>query len=181
MLKTKFVLVGLFLGTLISSTPIYAQSGRSLTPQIYGEPDGLTGADCEGIMMRLDFVAIAAEEAGKDQTIIIIARFGSGESVRSLNRRRLRQVADYLNRRVSSDRIITAEGERVRGLGQLEFYVGGKLNIIFKVKRHRDLVKGCAEVRDAGLRGSGISKRAILQRHAPDHEQRSSHLQDLKE
>lgn len=166
MLKTKFVLVGLFLGALVSSTLTYAQSGQSSTPQIYGEPDGLTGADCEGIMMRLDFVAIAAGESGKDQTIIIIARLGSGESARSLNRRRLRQVADYVNRRVSRDRIITAEGERVRGLGQLEFYVGGKLNIIFKVKRNRDLVKGCAEVHDAGLGGSDASKRAI--RHAAD-------------
>jgi hypothetical protein len=40
-------------------------------------------------------------------------------------------------------RIITAEGERVRGLGQLEFYVGGKLHSIFKVRRNKDLVAGC--------------------------------------
>ena len=94
-------------------------------------------------MARLDFIAIAAEESGKDQTIIIIARLGSGESSRTLAGGRLRQVADYLNRRVSGDRMITAEGERVRGLGQLEFYVTGKLHSVFKVRRNRDLVKGC--------------------------------------
>jgi hypothetical protein len=112
-------------------------------PQTYGEPDGLTGADCEGVMMRLDFIAITAEETGKDQTIIIIARLGTGETSRRLVGSRLRQVADYLNRRIPRDRIVTAEGERVRGLGHLEFYIGGKLHSIFKVKRNRDLIAGC--------------------------------------
>ena len=112
-------------------------------PQIYGEPDGLTGADCEGVMMRLDFIAVAVEEAGKDQTLIIIARLGAGETSRRLVGSRLRQVADYLKRRIPRDRIVTAEGVRVRGLGQLEFYVGGKLHSIFRVRRNRDLVAGC--------------------------------------
>ena len=113
--KIKVVLILLIVSASVVVT--HAQTTQSLNPQIYGEPDGLTGADCEGIMMRLDFVAMADKEtAFKDQPIIIIARLGSGESVRSLNRRRLQQVADYLNRRVSTDRIITAEGERVRGL-----------------------------------------------------------------
>ena len=140
MLKTILLIV---LGACISGIPICAQNGQSAKAQIYGAPDGLTGDDCEGIMMRLDFVAIAAEEAGRDETVIIISRLGSGESVRSLSRRRLKQVADYLNRRLARERIISAEGARVKGLGQLEFYVGGKLNIIFKVRRNGDLVRGC--------------------------------------
>jgi hypothetical protein len=41
------------------------------------------------------------------------------------------------------DRIVIAEGERVRRLGQLEFYVAGKPQIVFKVTRNSDLVKGC--------------------------------------
>jgi hypothetical protein len=139
LLKTSFAQV------LISAFVLIAHLQATQNPQIYGEPDGLTGADCEGIMMRLDIIAIAADEAGKDKTIIIISRLGSGESSRNLGRRRLRQVADYLNRRVARERIITAEGERVRGLGQLEFYVGGNLRSVFKVKRSRDLVTGCGD------------------------------------
>jgi len=140
-LKTKFALIILIISSFVFVT--HAQTTQN--PQIYGEPDGLNGADCEGIMMRLDFIAIAANEAGKDQLIIIIARLGTGESSRHLVRNRLRQIADYLNRKVSRDRIITAEGERVRGLGQLEFYVGGKLHSVFRIKRNRDLVKGCGD------------------------------------
>jgi hypothetical protein len=73
----------------------------------------------------------------------MVARLGTGETSRKLASIRLRQVADYLNRRIQRERIITAEGERVRGLGQLEFYVGGRLHSIFKVKRNRDVVAGC--------------------------------------
>ena len=129
---------------LIICAFVFVAHGQApLNPQIYGGPDGLTGTDCEGVMMRLDFIAIAAEEAGKDQTVIIIARLGVGETSRKLAGSRLRQVADYLNRRIPGERIITAEGERIRGLGQLEFYVGGKLHSVFKVRRNRDLVAGC--------------------------------------
>ena len=130
---------------IISASVLVTHAQTAQNPQIYGEPDGLTGTDCEGIMMRLDFIAIAAGETGKDQTIIIIARLGNGETSRRLVNVRLRQVADYLNRRVPRERIITAEGERVSGFGQLEFYVGGKLHSIFKVNRNRDLVKGCGD------------------------------------
>ena len=127
----------------ICASVLVAHGQAPQTPEIYGEADGLTGADCEGVMMRLDFIAIAAEEAGKGQTVIIIARLGTGETSRKLVGNRLRQVADYVNRRIPMERIITAEGERVRGLGLLEFYVGGRLHSIFKVKRNRDLVAGC--------------------------------------
>ncbi|HEV2913736.1 MAG TPA: hypothetical protein VGX92_10700 [Pyrinomonadaceae bacterium] len=140
-LKTTLVLILLIIGASI----LVAHAQTAQNPQIYGEPNGLTGADCEGIMTRLDFIAIAADEAGKDQTIIIIARPGTGESSRNLVRGRLRQVADYLNRRISRERIIMAEDARVRSLGQLEFYVGGRLHSVFKVKRNRDLIKGCGD------------------------------------
>lgn len=137
--KVRPVVVLLF----ICASVLVVRGQAPQTPEIYGEADGLTGADCEGVMMRLDFIAIAAEEAGKDQTVIIIARLGAGETSRKLVGNRLRQVADYLNGRILRERIITAEGERVRGLGLLEFYVGGKLHSTFKVKRNRGLVAGC--------------------------------------
>jgi len=128
----------------IGASALIAHAQAPPQPQIYGEPDGITGADCEGAMARLDFIAIAAEKSGEDETVIIIARLGSGESSRGLIAGRLRQVADYLSRRLPRDRVVTAEGARVRGLGQLEFYVAGKLHSVFRLRRNRDLVKGCA-------------------------------------
>ena len=139
----KVILILLVFAALVVSHSSYAQSGQSSAPQIWGNPDGFTGHDCETSMMLLDFVATADRDAGKDQVVIIIGRLGSGESSRTLIRRRLRQVSDYLNRKVPKEKIIAAEGPRIRGLGQLEFYVGGKLHTVIKIKRNRDLVKGC--------------------------------------
>ena len=141
MVKTILLLIAS--GIIISSHPRYELRAQASQPEIYGAPDGLTGNDCEGIMTRLDFIAIDVDKAGKDQTIIIIARPGAGEGSRSLGRVRLKQTADYLSRRLERWRIVTAEGSRVNGLAQLDFYVGGKLHSVFKIRRNKDLVRGC--------------------------------------
>ena len=43
-------------------------------------------------------------------------------------------------------RIVTAEGGRVKGLGQVEVYVGGKLHTLFRMKRNKDFATGCVLV-----------------------------------
>ena len=95
-------------------------------------------------MALLDFVAIADRDGARDQSIIIVARRGRAETSRKLTARRLKQVSDYMARRVSIDKIIATEGARTNGLGQLEFYVAGRLHTVIKIKRNRDLVTGCA-------------------------------------
>lgn len=141
MLQRRLIVIGI---VLVAVSLSFAQKGQPTAPQVYGEPDGLTGVDCEGIMMRLDFVAIADRDtATNHQPIIVVARLGRGERLRGLNRRRLDQVANYLNRSVPKQKLVTVEGSRVGGLGQLEFFVGGKLHSVFKVRRNSDLVKGC--------------------------------------
>ena len=144
MLRNKLVFA--VIAGVLAGTAICGQSGKSAV-QRWGDPDGFTGRDCETSMALLDFVAIAhGDAADEDKVIVVIARPGTGETSRSLMRARLKQVADYLKRRVSRDRIVTAEGERIRGLAQIEFYVSGKLHTVIKVKRNHDLVRGCAEV-----------------------------------
>jgi hypothetical protein len=143
---TKSIYRVIIICCLLIGNYAYAQTSQSSTPRIWGEPNGLSGFDCETTMMLLDFVAIADRESGKDQSIIVIARLGSGERSRSLIRRRLVPLAEYLTRRVSKDKIILAEGERVRGLGQIELYVRGNLHTVIKVKRNSNLVKGCFQI-----------------------------------
>ena len=144
--KTDLIFSILFICCLSMSGFAYAQDRQSSEPRVFGEPDGMSGVECDSIKMYLDFVHIAAMEAGEDRAIIIIARLGSGERSHSLNRRRLNAPSSYLvnNRGFPKARVVAAEGERVRSLGQVEFYVGGRLHTVFKVKRNRDLVKGCS-------------------------------------
>jgi hypothetical protein len=132
--KPKYILpilLALFCGL---SSYAYAQEGDpAIAPYV------AVGVDChdeEHTKALLDFAAISA---GTDKTIILIARLGTGERSRNLTRLRLRIAGGYLmeNRGVPKDRVITAEGERVRGLGHVEVYVGGRLHTLFKMKRSR--------------------------------------------
>jgi hypothetical protein len=80
--------------------------------------------------------------------IMVIARLGNRETRPNLSWRRLHNVrvywTEYLYKehRRKPETIILAEGERVSGLGHLEFYVGGKLVEVMKVARNADLSIG---------------------------------------
>lgn len=100
--------------------------------------------DCEPNRDRLDDIHSAA---GKEGLIILVARLGDGEKLRSLNNRRLHNALVYLNefllRPMST--IIVTQGERVTGRGRVEIYVGGKLIDAFGMKTGEDFFLGTCE------------------------------------
>jgi hypothetical protein len=53
-------------------------------------------------------------------------------------------VRDWLQsvRGYPPERVVTAEGDRSRGLGQVEIYIGGKPFIIYRMRRGRDFFRG---------------------------------------
>jgi hypothetical protein len=82
--------------------------------------------ECEGAATRLDFAVINTRKL-EGAYLILIARLGSGEFSRSLNQTRLASVEQYVLRSGSDLKYVLAQGNRVKGLGRLEIYVGGKL------------------------------------------------------
>jgi hypothetical protein len=139
LLQAKFVYVALIVCGLVLSSHAYAQSNQNSDHYI------VTSVDCEDEEQTKLLLDHAILTAGKDKSIIIIARLGIGESSRKIIRRRLSAVSRYLveTRGISKSRVIPAEGERVRDLGYVEVYVGGNLFILFKMKRSRDFGSGC--------------------------------------
>ena len=101
--------------------------------------------NCESNKNYFDYVAVEAGDAG---SIILIARLGDGESSRAYNRRRLHNIATYLNyiREIPKSRIVKAEGERLAGPGRVEVYVRGELMIVFGMGRNQDLAGGECEL-----------------------------------
>lgn len=96
-------------------------------------------------------LSAAHQEAGEDGLIIAIARLGDGEQRREINRRRLHNVRVYLTEfdwHRAPETVITAEGERVRGYGRVELYVGGRLFRVLAVRPNRDLSVGSCEPDD---------------------------------
>ncbi len=127
-------------GTLEINTEGRSEESSSPNSQIDAHP-----TNCE------DHIAIleaANHDAGKDGIIIMLARLGSKERGSKLNRRRLYNARAYLTeylRARAPDTIVTAEGERTRGYGRIEIYVGGKLYHVFAVERDADFIVGSCE------------------------------------
>lgn len=102
--------------------------------------------NCEGNSARLDVVRNKSGTSDVNKITIAIARLGSGEQSRELNRRRLYTVRMYLTAMgLPSQKLITAEGERVQGYGRIEVYIGGELVEVLSVERCKDLPVGICD------------------------------------
>ena len=138
-LKPKLVLAALIACGSAMDGYIYAQSDVDLVPRSIVVNSGDCGEQTKALLDE----AVITE--GKDKLFIFITRLGTGERSRNLVRARLYAPSSYLieSRGIPKSRVITAEGERVRGIGHVELYVGGKLWIIFKMERNKHFVSDC--------------------------------------
>lgn len=119
-----------------------AQAGQFSKPIVIGGEEGIDGRNCDTTKSNFDLIA---QTAGSQGTIIVIGHLGHGELSRELVRRRLRNLKEfiYFTRGVSKERTVTAEGERVAGLGQVDVYINGKLFMVFRMRRNRDFLTNC--------------------------------------
>jgi hypothetical protein len=125
-----------------SVDPSKAQAGQLSKPIVIGGDLGIDGRNCDSTKSNFDLIA---QTAGAEGTIIVIGHLGRGELSRELVRRRLRNLKEfiYFTRGVAKERTVTAEGERVGGLGQIDVYINGKLFMVFRMKRNRDFLTNC--------------------------------------
>jgi len=97
--------------------------------------------NCEVANIYTDMVAHLARTS-EDTYLIVIARLGAGEKSRRLNTSRLKHVHDFLGNNRGVTKIVTAEGERKRGYGQLEFYVRGELLFTLPIRLNKNIDLG---------------------------------------
>lgn len=104
------------------------------------EPIMVDGNNNETVKAELDLLG---EKAGKDKLIILITRLGKGEYSKRLNQRRLRTIGEYLRltRAISAQRLVTAEGDRVRDVGRIEAYLDGNLFMVFQLDRNKNFAR----------------------------------------
>ena len=83
--------------------------------------------NCETGLAYQDFVINEAlEKTNGGGVLIVIARLGDGENSRELIRRRIYNVREFFKERgsrIAPEKVIVAEGERVKGFGRLEYYL----------------------------------------------------------
>src|SRR5262249_30581918 len=87
--------------------------------------------NCEDFQLYLD-QTILRWRTLQGTYLFIIVRLGAHESNSRLNRYRIDYISDYLKRH--EVQYIAAEGSRVKGLGTMEFYIGGKLALVVPIK-----------------------------------------------
>jgi hypothetical protein len=136
-----------------------AQQSPPLAPVKLSDYADAKPARCESRTSILDGLH---QKTPADQSIIVIAHLGNGETRPNLNWRRLYNVRAYWSEYLYEGRegyrrnpqtIILAEGEKVNGYGYLEFYVGGKLVAVIKVARNADVDFGdCYPPNDSLIR-----------------------------
>jgi len=93
--------------------------------------------NCEMAGLFIDDAIIRAKSIS-DSSLIIIARLGEGEHPRQLNRARLKEVQTYLEYHPDLS-VVVAEGDRAKGYGRLEFYVGGRLLYTLPIQKNARL------------------------------------------
>ncbi len=98
-------------------------------------PNSQEPMDWDSSASYLDFAVIATREV-EGAYLIIIARLGGGETSRRLNQYRLALVEEYVLRRGHDLKYVLAEGSKVKGLGQIQLYVGGQLSRIMHFKKN---------------------------------------------
>jgi hypothetical protein len=110
-------------------------------------PNPLKPGTCETRSATLDMTRNeVVSGAGKDRVVIAIARLGDGETSRELNRRRLYNLRVHWNDyKLPAGTLVTAEGDRAKGLGRIELYVDGKLFDMLVPKPGKDLCVDCCD------------------------------------
>ncbi len=77
-------------------------------------------------------------EKNKEASLIIIAKFGNGESQR-VNLKRIKTLKEYILNPKYKTKAIFAEGERTQDFGVVEFHIDGKLFYSIAVKQKQDI------------------------------------------
>jgi hypothetical protein len=120
-----------------------------VTAQTEGELKPVLGMahTCEEAKALLD---LTRNDVGNEGVIVLVARLGDREVSRRLNRQRLFNVWSYLHHAggFPANRLVKAEGDRVRGFGRMELYAKGRLMLILPAKRQGDIVgvRSCGPV-----------------------------------
>ena len=129
---------------LLSCVFVFGSFATPATPAAAQQPAQTRVNDCELNVHLLD----TAHHLAGDDNIIAIAHLGDGEVKLELNRRRLHNVRAYLTyfgwKRPRAT-VITAEGEKVDGVGRVDIYVRGSLWASLGVRRNGDLILGICE------------------------------------
>jgi hypothetical protein len=115
----------------------------------------LKSTNCEIDEANFSVVENAAKETPNGNGfLIVIARLGDRDKRHNLNQSRLNVTKEYLvgKLRYPANKLVMAEGEKVRGNGRVEFYINGILTHVILPKPNLSLCTECCNPPDVIVR-----------------------------
>ncbi len=135
-MKSYVTILIILLCVLVSSG--FAQENNDETFKIPSDSSG------EENSALTDHLAIESRKSG--ERLFVIVRLGEGETSHKLNHSRLFNVKRYVfSRGFTNETSVFAEGERVKGEGRIEYYLGSKLKLITFAPRNKMPNLTCCE------------------------------------
>jgi hypothetical protein len=128
-MKLLFTFLVLLVITLVSNTNSLAQDNQD-EPFI-----ALSGASGEETIAHLE--RIVRDFKSGAERLFIISRLGTNEYPRKTNFRLLNTQQHLSAMGIDSEKVIFAEGERVKGEGRIEFYLGSHLRLVILAKHNQ--------------------------------------------
>ena len=113
-------------------------------------PEPLSGRDIGGEYTSkvLDDLIAGARQTG--EPVFVVSRLGKADKTR-YNRRRLHnavtRLVDYPVA-LPAEQVVSAIGQRTKGSGRVEFYLGGRLFYVVTFRANRDFIVDCCERED---------------------------------
>lgn len=139
----QFSLLVLMLFLSVLEVAAQELNSKQILEKGWGVPE--VPLNCETNFVRLEQTRdLIRTQKNKNGVLILIARFGDGEKRRELNRRRLDNISKGLSTALGLvEKIITAEGEPIKGFGRVEFYLGGEMIGALLAKKNSDIYVSC--------------------------------------
>lgn len=137
-MKITFIILAL---ALCATAAFESASAQEAAAGPYVVESGSSG---EVSSREIDGMASEARESG--ERLFVVVRPGAGETSRRLSRARLHNTRRHLSSKGFGPRAtVFAEGERVRGEGRIEFYLGSRLRLVVLARRNEMPNLTCCE------------------------------------
>lgn len=124
---------------VVLSVNIYTAFAQNITDEPFIAPSSSSG---EETIRELEIIG---KEAKKGERIFVIAKLGIGEARRLTNVRLMNTRLKLSTVGLNIEQIVIGEGERVKGEGRIEIYVGSRLRLIILAKRNKMPNLTCCE------------------------------------
>lgn len=136
-MKCLYLLSILLCSLLICSANSFAQN---ISDKPFIAPSNAGG---EETILNIEMIVRDVNTSG--ERLFVISRLSTNENPRQTNFRLLNTKQKLLLMGTDSQKVIFAEGERVKGEGRIEFYLGSNLRLVILAKRNQMPNLTCCE------------------------------------